>query len=92
VPPFQEMIDAIVAGYRAELEAPLRGVTADGQIVPGLFSTRRGIVDTAPLREAALAFLEALDPLDRPTVCFPHWMPVNAGSGSTYTRTSFATA
>ena len=71
VPPFQEMIDAIVAGYRAELEAPLRGVTADGQIVPGLFNTRRGMVDTAPLREAALAFLEALDPLDRATVCFP---------------------
>jgi hypothetical protein len=66
VPPFQDMIDAVVAEWRAASEAPLRGVTSDGRIVPGLFRAKRGIVDTDPLREAALAFLEALDPADRP--------------------------
>jgi hypothetical protein len=69
-PPLQEMIDAIVAGYRTALDEPLRGVTSDGRLVPGLFSIGHGVVDTASLREAALAFLEALDPADRPQVSF----------------------
>ena len=71
VPPFQDMIDTIVAECRAASEAPLRGVTADGRAVPGLFLAKRGVVDTDPLREAALAFLEALDPADRSIATLP---------------------
>ncbi|MDB5073968.1 MAG: hypothetical protein JWO42_147 [Chloroflexi bacterium] len=71
VPPIQDLIDALMADFRAKLAAPLRGVTSDGHVRPGLFSTRRGAVDTAPLREAARAFLEALDPVDRPKASFP---------------------
>jgi len=50
VPPFQEMIDTILAECRAASEAPLRGVTADGRTVPGLFRAKGGAVDTDPLR------------------------------------------
>src|SRR5689334_20170625 len=71
VPPFQEMIDALVAECRAASEAPLRGVTADGRLVPGLFAATRGAVDTDPLREAAQAFLDALDAADRPRATLP---------------------
>ena len=71
VPPIQELLDAAMADFRAELAAPLRGVTSDGRVIPGLFRTRRGAVDTAPLREAALAFPEALDPADRPKASIP---------------------
>ncbi|HXT34808.1 MAG TPA: DUF3500 domain-containing protein [Chloroflexota bacterium] len=71
VPPFQEMIDTILAECRAASEAPLRGVTADGRTVPGLFRAKGGAVDTDPLREAALAFLEALEPADRPNATLP---------------------
>lgn len=71
VPPFQDMIDSILAEWRAASEAPLRGVTADGRTVPGLFLAQRGVVDTDPLREAAPAFLEALEPADRPNAGLP---------------------
>src|SRR5438128_317441 len=71
VPPIQGLIDAFLANCRAELAVPVRGVTSDGHVVPGLFTTRQGAVDTALLREAALAFLAALDPADRPKASFP---------------------
>lgn len=71
VPPIQGLIDAFLAECRAALVLPVRGVSADGQVVPGLFTTRRGAVDTAPLRDAALAFLAALDPADRDAASFP---------------------
>ena len=42
------------------LAEPFRGVTTDGTIVPGLFAIRATGVSTAPVREAADAFLGAL--------------------------------
>lgn len=71
VPPMQEFIDALMADCRAELAVPVHGITSDGRVVPGVFTTRRGAVDTDPLREAAVAFLAALDPADRPRASFP---------------------
>jgi hypothetical protein len=71
VPPMQEFIDALMADCRAELAVPVYGITSDGRVVPGVFTTRRGAVDTDPLREAAVAFLAALDPADRPRASFP---------------------
>jgi hypothetical protein len=41
---------------------PFRGVTADGQIVPGLFSIRATGVSTRPVKEAAERFLGLLAP------------------------------
>jgi len=43
------------------LAEPFRGVTADGQVVPGLFGIRSTGVSTAPVQRAAELFLESLD-------------------------------
>jgi hypothetical protein len=42
------------------LAEPFRGVTTDGSIVPGLYEIRATGVSTEPVRESALAFLNAL--------------------------------
>jgi hypothetical protein len=71
VPPIQELIQQALGFDRSELSMPVRGVTCDGEIVPGLFASRPGTVDTAPLRDSALAFLAALDPGSRSDATFP---------------------
>jgi uncharacterized protein DUF3500 len=71
VPPMQGLIDAFLTDSRAALAAPVCGVTTGGHVVPGLFTTRHGAVDTAPLREAALAFLAALEPADGDRASLP---------------------
>jgi Protein of unknown function (DUF3500) len=71
VPPIQAAIDAVYAECRAELSVPVRGITNNGKVVPGLFGVHRGSVDTAPIRDAASAFLQALDPAVRAKTMFP---------------------
>lgn len=71
VPPIQQVIDDLVAQCNNELTIPVRGISSDGHVVPGLFGARRGSVDTAPLRDAASAFLAALAPEVRVKACFP---------------------
>ena len=71
VPAIQEAIDALYAECRAALAEPVRGITTDGHVVPGLFAAHRESVDTAPLRDAASAFLESLTPAERSTAIFP---------------------
>src|SRR5579864_3737529 len=44
----------------AEVAAPFRGLTADGQLIPNLFSVKSTGVSTRPLVEAAHAFLASL--------------------------------
>ena len=56
---------------REGLAEPFRGVTTDGEVVPGLFAIRSTGVSTAPVREAADAFLAALTPEQRSTTVFP---------------------
>jgi hypothetical protein len=50
---------------------PFKGVTTDGAIVPGLFAIRSTGVTTAPVREAATAFLSALSPEQRTSTSYP---------------------
>lgn len=71
VPPIQGAIDALYAQCNAALEMPLRGISCDGDIVHGLFGVQRGAIDTAPIRDAALAFTQSLDPAVRATLTFP---------------------
>lgn len=71
VPPIQGVIDDLVAHCNGELAVPVHGITTDGHVVPGLFGARRGFVDAAPLRDAALAFLSALAPEVRAMAMFP---------------------
>jgi hypothetical protein len=59
------------------LAEPYRGISFGGEIVPGLFSLRATGVSTAPVRQAADAFLTALTPEQRDRTTFaiddPEW-------------------
>lgn len=56
---------------RRGLAEPFRGLTTDGEVIPGLFSIRSTGVSTEPVRQAALAFLAALTPDQRAKSTFP---------------------
>lgn len=53
------------------LAEAFRGVTADGKVVPGLFTLRSTGVSTEPVRKAAAAFLESLTAAQRSKTTFP---------------------
>ncbi|HXW08121.1 MAG TPA: DUF3500 domain-containing protein [Vicinamibacterales bacterium] len=53
------------------LAEPFKGVTTNGSVVTGLFPIRATGVSTAPVREAAVAFLAALTPEQRAKTTFP---------------------
>jgi Protein of unknown function (DUF3500) len=56
---------------RASLAEPFRGIVTNGGIAPGLFSVDKTGISSAPLVEAATAFLSALAPEQRHQACFP---------------------
>ena len=53
------------------LEEPFKGVTTNGTVTPGLFPIRSTGVSTAPVRNAAVAFLASLSPEQRAKTAFP---------------------
>jgi len=59
------------------LAEPFKGVTTNGQVVPGLFSIRSTGVSTEPVRQAAEAFLASLTLAQRAKTMFaiddPEW-------------------
>ncbi len=59
------------------LAEPFKGVTTDGDVVPGLFPIRSTGVSTAPVRRSADAFLATLTPEQRSKTIFsvddPEW-------------------
>jgi hypothetical protein len=78
------------AAISAAFEEPFRGITTDGTVRAGVLSYDAGGVSTAPIVEAARAFLDTLDqpdqrgyalqPFDSPdrrrwVNAFFHWMP-----------------
>lgn len=67
-PPF---IQQLVDERAALLNAPLTGLTTDGSVRPGLFALEPTGVTTAPIVEAASAFLAALTPEQRTRATFP---------------------
>ena len=50
---------------------PFKGITSDGNIIPGLFGIERTGVSTQAIRQAAEAFLASLDPEQRAKTLFP---------------------
>ena len=48
------------AAETAGLAEPFKGITANGEIEPGLYAIRSTGVSTGPVREAATAFLASL--------------------------------
>jgi fructose-1,6-bisphosphatase/inositol monophosphatase family enzyme len=61
----------IVDERAAELGKPFVGVTTNGRVRTGLRSLDGPRVETAPIAEAALAFLQALSPEQRVRATFP---------------------
>ncbi len=59
-----------LARAHAATAEPYVGVTTDGTVVPGLFSLQRSGVPTKPLKDAADAYLAALDATQRSTTSF----------------------
>ncbi len=59
------------------LAEPFKGITTDGNVVPGLFPIRSTGVSTEPVRKAAAAFLSSLTPEQRAKTMFalddPEW-------------------
>ena len=53
------------------LAQPLRGVTSDGSVVPGLFPLRKTGVPLTSVFDAASRLLAALSPEERSTISFP---------------------
>jgi hypothetical protein len=56
---------------RRAVAEPFKGVTTNGQVVPGLFKVRSTGVSTQPVREAAQAFLASLSDEQRRKTMFP---------------------
>ncbi len=50
---------------------PFKGITSDGQVIPGLFSIQKTGVSTQSVREAAEAFVSALTAEQRSKTVFP---------------------
>src|SRR6266567_1218518 len=55
-----EPLQRRVEEAKALVAEPFKGLTADGQIIPGLYSIRKTGVSTQPIVDAAAAFLAAL--------------------------------
>jgi hypothetical protein len=66
-PPIQVIVDERLA----RLAEPLRGVTTDGAVRPGLYRLGQKAGSTAATSEAALRFLDALTPEQRTRATFP---------------------
>jgi hypothetical protein len=62
---------------RTGLAAPFKGITTDGNVIPGLFPIQKTGVSTAPVREAAERFLTSLTAEQRAKTMFgiddPEW-------------------
>jgi hypothetical protein len=55
----------------AAVKQPLKGITTDGTVIPGLFPIERTGVSTAAIREAAENFLASLSKAQRDKTIFP---------------------
>jgi hypothetical protein len=68
---FAPQMRARIEDRTMSLGEPFRGLTTDGLTRPGLFPLRVTGVSTAPVTEAAVAFVDALDAEQRQRAVFP---------------------
>jgi hypothetical protein len=68
--PPEELLRLSLAAEKPGLAEPFKGITANGQIEPGLFALRSTGVSTAPVRKAAEAFLAGLTHAQRAKTVF----------------------
>ena len=62
------------------LATPFKGVTTNGEVVPGLFAIKPRGVSTEPVRNAEEAFIAALTPCNSPEPCF-RWTTSSGANG-----------
>lgn len=67
----QPVMDELMATVQRALAEPVRGITSDGAVVPGLFAGTAGRTATAGIREAADAWLGSLGAEDAVAAQFP---------------------
>jgi hypothetical protein len=75
----QQFYDAVIpdrgprekAGVEKYLSTPFKGITTDGNIIPGLFTLRPELAPTREILKAASALLAQLSPELRKATCFP---------------------
>jgi hypothetical protein len=53
------------------LAAPFKGITTTGEVMPGLFEIKPAGVSTEPVRNAAAAFIETLNPVQLARTMYP---------------------
>lgn len=61
----------LFAGWHVALARPFKGLTADGNIDPGLFPLKKTGASVQPLADAVLAFRASLDARQRMAATFP---------------------
>jgi Protein of unknown function (DUF3500) len=69
--PTAELLRMSLAAEKEGLADPFKGITANGEIEPNLFSIRSTGVSTEPVRTAAAAFLASLTADQRSATAFP---------------------
>jgi hypothetical protein len=69
--PPAELLRLSIAAETPGLADPFKGITANGQVEPGLFAIKSTGVPTAAVREAAEKFLAGLTPAQRDKTLFP---------------------
>ena len=75
----QQFFDAVIpdrgpkekAGVEKYLSTPFKGITTDGNIIPGLFALRSESAPTREILKAVSALLAQLSPEQKETVCLP---------------------
>jgi hypothetical protein len=68
--PLPEGLQRQLEFARKSLAEPFRGVTTNGEVVPGLFAIRKTGVSTEPIVDAARSYLVALSAEQRARTCF----------------------
>ncbi len=69
--PVRENLQNMIKNANATIAEGFKGVTTDGNVIPGLYPIRQTGVSTAPLVAAAKAFLASLSPEDQAKARFP---------------------
>jgi hypothetical protein len=70
-PEMAPVIEGLMAVVQQSLAVPVRGITSDGVVIPGLFTSTAGRTSTGAIREAAAAFLGSLNAIDAQSAQFP---------------------
>ncbi len=69
-PDMSEQMANNIRDAETQIAEPFRGLTADGQVVPGLFSLQDAGLSNEGMKQAAQAWLDSIDPGQRDSALF----------------------